>query len=98
MQLSELKGLGPTRLKTLCAMGISSLRDLLYFLPLRYEDMTGPVSCGNTAVGMTCLVQARVAREPKLSRYGKLTRVTCALEDETGKLPLIWFNQPWMMR
>ena len=38
MNLSDLDGVGPVRLESLRAMGIVSLRDLLYMLPVRYED------------------------------------------------------------
>ena len=37
MELSAIKGIGPTRLESLRAVGVCSLRDLLYFLPQRYE-------------------------------------------------------------
>ena len=35
---------------------------------------------------------------PKLSRFNGLTRVTAYLWDDSGKLPLVWYNQPWMMQ
>ena len=42
MELSAIKGIGPTRLESLRAVGVCSLRDLLYFLPQRYEDTRFP--------------------------------------------------------
>lgn len=45
MNLSGIKGIGPTRLEALRAMGIGSLRDLLYYLPVRYEDRTIATPC-----------------------------------------------------
>ena len=38
MQLTDLKGIGKTRLEALHAAGICSLRDLLYTFPVRYRD------------------------------------------------------------
>ena len=38
MNLIDLEGIGPVRLNALRAMGIVSLRDLLFTLPIRYED------------------------------------------------------------
>ena len=38
MELTDLEGIGPVRAEALRAVGILSLRDLLYTLPVRYED------------------------------------------------------------
>lgn len=95
MELSMLKGIGPTRLESLRAMGIVSLRDLLCYLPVRYEDRTQEVPCA-LAQGGDVLVQGVVLDQPKLSRFNGLTKVTATLHDESGKLPMVWYNQPWV--
>ena len=97
MELSAIKGIGPTRLESLRAVGVCSLRDLLYFLPQRYEDRTHPIPCAD-ANGGEVLVMGVVRDAPKLSRFNGLTRVTAYLWDDSGKLPLVWYNQPWMMQ
>ncbi len=96
MELKDIRGIGPSRLETLRAMGIDSLRDLLCFLPVRYEDRTRVIPCRDAAAG-EALVQGVVAEPPRLSRFGGLTRVTASLRDDTGRLALCWFNAPWMM-
>ena len=95
MELSMLKGIGPTRLESLRAMGIVSLRDLLCYLPVRYEDRTQEIPCA-LAQGGEVLVQGVVLDKPKLSRFNGLTKVTATLHDESGKLPMVWYNQPWV--
>ena len=87
MELSAIKGIGPTRLESLRAVGVCSLRDLLYFLPQRYEDRTHPIPCAD-ANGGEVLVMGVVQDAPKLSRFNGLTRVTAYLWDDSGKLPL----------
>lgn len=74
MELKDLKGLGPTRLEALRAMGICSLRDLLYNLPVSYQDGTHCAPCA-LAVGETA-VQGVLRAEPKLSRFNGLTKIT----------------------
>ena len=95
MELSEMRGVGPARMESLRAVGIVSLRDLLYTLPVRYEDRTHvtPI-CGER--GGETLIMGVVAEPPKVSRYNGITRVTATIADDTGKLPLAWYNQPWM--
>ncbi len=94
MELKDLKGLGPTRLEALRAMGIVSLRDLLYTLPVSYQDSTRPQPCA-LAYG-ECAVQGILRADPKLSRFSGLTKITATLRDESGDLPLVWYNQPWV--
>ena len=97
MELTAIKGIGPTRLEALRAMGISSLRDLLYMLPVRYEDRTTPTPCALVTPG-DALIRGIVQDAPKLSRFHGLTRVSAAIRDESGRLSLVWYNQPWMMQ
>ncbi len=98
MELSAIKGIGPSRLDALRAMGIGSLRDLLYMLPVRYEDRTRPQPLRELQPGQPCMVAGVVREAPKFSAFGGLTRVTAALQCEDGRLSLAWFNQPWMMQ
>ncbi len=90
-----MRGIGPARLESLRAVGIVSLRDLLYTLPQRYEDQTHVTPCSE-ARGGEVLVMGMVQDAPKISRYNGITRVTATLTDDSGRLPLAWYNQPWM--
>ena len=73
MELTELAGIGPVRAETLRAMGIFSLRDLLYTLPVRYEDRSTLSPCATKREGMI-LVEGVVTQDPKLSFYHGLKR------------------------
>lgn len=95
MNLSGIKGVGPTRLEALRAMGIGSLRDLLYYLPVRYEDRTVPTPIAEAHEGPV-MVQGVVNDAPKFSRFNGLARVTASLHDDSGRLSIAWYNQPWM--
>ena len=96
MELSEMRGVGPARMESLRAVGIVSLRDLLYTLPVRYEDRTKVVPC-KEARG-ECLVLGVIGDSPKFSRFGGMSRVTASIADDSGRLSLAWYNQPWMMQ
>ena len=96
MELSEMRGVGPARMESLRAVGIVSLRDLLYTLPVRYEDRTKVVPC-KEARGEV-LVMGMIKDAPKYSRFNGLSRVTASIADDSGRLSLAWYNQPWMMQ
>ena len=96
MELTQLTGIGPVRAESLRAMGIFSLRDLLYMLPVRYDDYTETFPCNTKHEGLI-LVSGTIAGEPKLSVFHGLKKVTTSLADETGRLSVCWYNEPWMM-
>lgn len=96
MILSDLRGVGKTRLETLRAAGIISLRDLLYFLPIGYKDTTNLTTIAGLTPGETAAVIGSIKGKPRLSRFKGLTSVTASLWDETGHIQCIWYNQPWM--
>lgn len=96
MDLNDLPGVGPARMEILHAMGIFSLRDLLYTLPMRYEDHATVYPCSTKTPGMI-LVSGVIVSAPKLSVFHGLRKVTASLQDDTGKMPLCWYNAPWIM-
>ncbi len=95
MELTELAGIGPVRAETLRAMGIFSLRDLLYTLPVRYEDHATVYPCSTKKEGFI-LVNGTLVQDPKLSVFHGLRKVTASIEDETGKMSVCWYNMPWI--
>ncbi len=97
MELADLRGVGPARLKALHAAGISSLRDLLYAVPYTYRDLGACVPVCDAQAGQRQALLVRRAGEPRIARHGKLCRVTCRFADDTGAVLGIWFNQPWML-
>ena len=96
MELTELAGIGPVRAETLRAMGIFSLRDLLYTLPVRYEDHATVSPCSTMNEGYV-LICGTVVQDPKLSVYHGLKKTTLTVSDSSGKMPVCWYNAPWIM-
>ena len=95
MELKDLKGLGPKRLESLRAAGINTLRDFLFFFPLRYEDHTTVTPCALRQEG-TVLVEGRVIRSPVTQRYSGTVRTVLTLQDASGTLQVQWFHAPWI--
>ena len=51
--VSTLKGIGPALATKLEKLGITTLQDLLFHLPLRYEDRTRVTAIGAAQTGQT---------------------------------------------
>ena len=96
LELKDLKGIGEGRLAALHRANIHSVQALILTLPSSYRDLTKDTPVGELVPGMTVCVTGCISRAPKLSRFKGLSRVTAALKDESGTLPLQWYNQPWM--
>jgi len=96
MELSQIRGIGKTRLQALHAAGICSLRDLLYTVPVKYKDLGRITPIAEVQHGMRSTLSLLREGEAKLSRHGKLSRVTCTFTDDTGRISAVWFNQPYM--
>ena len=97
MELSDLKGMGPKRVEALRAVGIVSLRDFLYSLPVKYEDHETEYTCADVPEG-PAVVCGTVYEKPSISYFKGLSRVSAVLKDNTATLSLLWFNQPWMIQ
>ncbi|HPJ03373.1 MAG TPA: DEAD/DEAH box helicase, partial [Candidatus Limiplasma sp.] len=96
MDLQSLRGIGQKRLEALHAAGIHSLRDLLYTVPIRYRDMGDLTTVRDARHGASQAFRLQKTGAPKVNYHGKVPRVTCQFQDETGKIIGCWFNQPWM--
>jgi ATP-dependent DNA helicase RecG len=88
--LTSLKGIGPALAKKLEKLGLHRVEDLLFLLPLRYEDRTQLVRIGALVAGMRCLISGEVllAETAYRGRRNLLVRVS----DGSGQLTLRFFH------
>ena len=95
--VTDLRGVGPARAAALQRLGIFTLYDLLAYFPRDYEDRTNPVEIAQLQPGVPACFRAMVVSQPVLRRIGKGRDVTnLTVADETGKLTLHYFNQPYI--
>ena len=92
-----VKGVGPQKAKALEKLGIVTLRDLISWLPRRYEDRTALKTISQLVPGETACVAAMIAETPTVSRIRKgLELLKVRAVDETGTLDVTFFNQVWL--
>ena len=95
--VTALRGVGPTRAAALHKLGADTLFDLLRCFPRGYEDRTRIVPIAELQPGEAACFCAMVVSQPVLRRVRKgmdITKLTVA--DETGKLTLTYFHQPYI--
>ncbi len=93
-----LKGIGPKRAKAFNKMGIRNIEDLLYYFPKRYQDRTNFTLIKNLQPGQTYTIKAQVlAKDERRSFRRRGFSITeAAVADPSGRLSVIWFNQPYL--
>ncbi len=95
-----LTGIGPRLREGLEAEGVHRIVDLLLHLPHRYEDRSQRVSLGQRLEPNTWVLlwgQVHVTSVRRARRRG-MKIVSGLVDDGSGSLPVIWFNQPWIDR
>ena len=94
-----LKGVGEGRAKLLAEAGIETVRDLLWFFPFRYEDRRHPARVADLgrSIDVPVLLRGRiVSGHARVSPVKRMRLFEAVLDDGTGSVKLIWFNQPYL--
>jgi len=91
-----LKGVGPQRATALDRLGVRSVEDLLFHLPMRYEDRSRIVPIAALTPGQRAAVAGRVV-VAGVRRARRMPLFEAVVEDGSGKrLKVLWFNQPYL--
>lgn len=102
--IDAIAGVGPRMAKAFATLGIRTIEDLLWHVPLRYElDRAGSsIDEAEEIVGHGAEAGENIAVIGTLaairSTPGRSPRIEATLDDGTGTIRLIWFNAGWMRR
>ncbi len=96
--LQVLSGVGPRHAAMLARLGMTTLGDMLYNFPRRYEDYSQLKPIHRLWYGEEVTVVGVVQMlESRKIRGGTATLIEAVINDGTGGLRLTWFNQPWLV-
>ena len=108
LTVAELAAIGVERLKTVGTgkrlesfrkFGIDNLFDLLSHYPRRWVDHTREATVESAAEGTDALVVGEIRSINAPPRRGRSpSRVVATIGDGTGRMSLVFFNQPWRER
>ena len=87
--VSVLKGIGEKTKKNLNKIGIYTTQDILFHLPIRYQDRTRLVPIGSILPGKDYLIEGTI--ELNQIKYGRRRSLLCQVADGTGTLVLRFF-------
>ena len=90
LPVTLLKGVGPRVAARLERLGIRTVQDVLFHLPMRYEDRTRVVPMGALRHGEHVVVQGEV--ELAEVRFGRRRSLLVRISDGTGAVTLRFFH------
>jgi ATP-dependent DNA helicase RecG len=91
------KGVGPKRTEVLQRLGITTVEDALWTVPWRYEDRSVMTPIGQLVPGVRASICGMIIRsEAKNARSRRLAILDIVVEDSTGRLQAVFFNQPFL--
>jgi len=98
--LAGLPGIGPARGAALADAGLVSVLDLLLELPLRHEDRARFGRVADLVPGGPALTLSGSVASARLVRTRRrgFSIFEATLEDESGGVGLVFYNQPWLAR
>lgn len=88
--VTQLKGVGVQLANKLAKLGIQTIQDVLFHLPLRYMDRTRITPIGSAQPNSEIVIEGEV-RGCDLA-FGRRRSLMCRLQDNTGMITLRFFH------
>ncbi|WP_394202373.1 ATP-dependent DNA helicase RecG [Shewanella waksmanii] len=88
--VTELKGVAKRMAERLHKLGIKTVQDVLFHLPLRYEDRTQIYPIAHLHPGQHGTIEAVIQSSQIIQ--GRKRMLTCTVRDDTGVITLRFFN------
>lgn len=94
--VTKLQGVGPAQAKKLERLGVTTIRNLLYHFPHRYDDYSHLKTISELIFGeeVTLILTILECKTRETIHHRKMTNVL--LGDQTGTIQVTFFNQPYL--
>lgn len=95
--IESFRYIGPAYLKKLQRLKIKTLKDLFFHFPNRYNDFSNLKNISDVKIGEEVTIEGEIKEINTRKSFRKRLFITDALiQDKTGTLKVIWFNQPYL--
>ena len=98
IDVGRLKGVGERKRESLGLLGIDTVLDLLTTYPRRWVDRTNEARVADLVAGTEALVLVEVRSVSKRVGRNRRAIVNAVVGDGTGRMQVVFFNQPWRER
>lgn len=91
--------LSPPQKSALKKLDLKTILDLLYHFPTRYGDTSEIKSIAGLKQGETAVIFGKISGLKTSKGFRtKIPMASGSVEDETGKIKAVWFNQPYLAK
>lgn len=94
----NLPKVGPFFASKFEKLGISSIEDLFFHVPSRYLDYSLVTTVNKLRAGEIATIHASIVSIKSIFSKRGLKMQIGSVEDDTGKMMVIWFNQPYLTK
>jgi ATP-dependent DNA helicase RecG len=96
--ITAVPGVGPTVAARLHNLGIRTVRDLLFYFPREHRDYSKLTKIAQIPFNELTTTMGLIW-EAKNAQTGRgRARTIATISDETGKMSVTWFNQPYLLK
>ena len=96
--VERLRGVGPKKQASLAVVGITHLLDLVTTYPRRWIDRTNEARIADLVPGQEALVLVTIRSVTKRTTRNRRSMINVNVGDGSGRMDLVFFNQPWRER
>ena len=97
--IEKLYLVGPARAKLLKNLGIKTLEDLLFYFPRTHQDLSKFSEIAKLKPGEFANVKAKILSVKSFrTRVRRFNLTQALIEDSTGSMTAVWFNQPFLTK
>lgn len=96
--ISDLPKVGPFFATKFEKLGIRTIDDLFYHVPSRYLDYSLVTTIDRLHPDETATVHAKIISIKNIYSKRGLKMQIGSVEDSTGKITVVWFNQPFLIK
>ena len=97
MSIKDLPRIDEKYLKKFHKLGLSTVRDLLFHFPNRYEDFSKIITIDKLKPDEIATIQGEIVKIENIRTFKKRMTITEAIiTDKTGSIKAVWFNQPFL--
>ncbi len=96
--VTAVPGVGPSVAARLHNLGIRSIRDLLFYFPREHRDYSKLEKIANIPFGEVSTTLGLIWEVESSRTSGGRVRTIATISDETGKMRVSWFNQPYLQK
>lgn len=96
--ISDLPKVGPIFAKKFEKLGVDTIEDLFYHVPSRYMDYSHVTTINKLRAGEVATIHAKIISLKNIYSKRGLKMQIGSVEDDSGKITVLWFNQPFLIK